>query len=50
MYNMNLPGAPLVDFDKFFDGESLAQEDLVAWINIGMHHLVRPPPSTSQTS
>lgn len=41
MWNMNLPGKPMVDFHKFFDGENLTQEDLVAWVNIGMHHLVR---------
>ncbi|KIY73996.1 amine oxidase catalytic domain-containing protein [Cylindrobasidium torrendii FP15055 ss-10] len=39
MWNMNLPGLPVVDFHKFFDGESLDQEDVVAWINVGMHHL-----------
>jgi len=48
MWNMNLPGAPPVDFAQFFDGESLSQEDLVAWINIGMHHLpqAEDAPST----
>lgn len=30
----------MVDFHNFFDGEDLTQEDLVAWINVGMHHLV----------
>ena len=30
---------PPVDFDKFFDGESLVQEDLVVWFNLGMHHV-----------
>ncbi|KAF7984670.1 hypothetical protein HWV62_12936 [Athelia sp. TMB] len=39
MWNANLPGAPVVDFSKFFDGESLNQTDLVAWINVGTHHL-----------
>ncbi|OJA18090.1 hypothetical protein AZE42_04165 [Rhizopogon vesiculosus] len=39
MWNFNLPGAPPVDFHKFFDGENLTQEDLVTWINVGMHHL-----------
>ncbi|KAL0953888.1 hypothetical protein HGRIS_005060 [Hohenbuehelia grisea] len=39
MWNQNLPGAPPVDFDRFFNGEGLAQEDLVAWVNVGTHHL-----------
>nr|XP_018261712.1 uncharacterized protein I303_06153 [Kwoniella dejecticola CBS 10117]OBR83870.1 hypothetical protein I303_06153 [Kwoniella dejecticola CBS 10117] len=30
---------PLVNFDKFFDGEKLVQEDLVMWFNLGMHHV-----------
>lgn len=30
----------MVDFHKFFDGENITQEDLVAWVNVGMHHLV----------
>lgn len=41
MWNLHTPGAPVVDFHDFFDGESLEQEDLVAWVNIGMHHIVR---------
>ncbi|THH32251.1 hypothetical protein EUX98_g1956 [Antrodiella citrinella] len=41
MFNFNLPGAPVVDFHKFFDGENLTQEDLVAWVNLGMHHLTQ---------
>ncbi|TLD18700.1 hypothetical protein E2P81_ATG11610 [Venturia nashicola] len=28
-----------VDFDKFFDGETVVQEDLVVWFNLGMHHV-----------
>ena len=39
--NQNMPKAPLVEFWKFFDGESLVQEDLVAWVNLGMHHYTR---------
>ncbi|KAH7060686.1 copper amine oxidase [Macrophomina phaseolina] len=31
--------APLVDFNDFFDGEDLVQEDLVVWFNLGMHHV-----------
>jgi len=30
----------MVDFHNFFDGENITQQDLVAWINLGMHHLV----------
>ncbi|OAQ61331.1 membrane copper amine oxidase [Purpureocillium lilacinum] len=29
----------LVDFNKFFDGESLDQEDIVLYFNLGMHHM-----------
>ncbi|KAI0696783.1 amine oxidase catalytic domain-containing protein [Cytidiella melzeri] len=39
MWNMNLPGKPVVDFHKFFDGENITQKDLVAWVNVGMHHI-----------
>jgi primary-amine oxidase len=30
---------PLVDFNTFFDGESLAPEDIVLYFNLGMHHM-----------
>lgn len=30
---------PPVDFRAFFDGESLRDEDLVLWLNLGMHHV-----------
>lgn len=33
------PQKPLVDFNKFFNGESLDQEDLVLYFNLGMHHM-----------
>jgi len=36
--NMDVHDPP-VDFAKFFDGESLLQEDLVLWVNLGMHHV-----------
>lgn len=39
MWNMHLAAAPPVDFARFFDGESIEQEDLVLWINVGMRHL-----------
>ncbi|KAH8152383.1 uncharacterized protein LAJ45_03223 [Morchella importuna] len=32
-------GDPLVNFGNFFDSESLAQEDIVVWFNLGMHHV-----------
>lgn len=43
--NIHLPGKPTVDFDQFFDGESLDQEDLVVWLNLGMHHINRAEDS-----
>ncbi|TLD30725.1 hypothetical protein PspLS_03075 [Pyricularia sp. CBS 133598] len=40
--NQNVPAAPLVEFWRFFeDDESLVQQDLVAWVNLGMHHYTR---------
>ncbi|KAF2646794.1 amine oxidase catalytic domain-containing protein [Massarina eburnea CBS 473.64] len=43
---------PLVDFSKFMDGDSLAQEDLVLWFNLGMHHIPHTGdlPNTIMTS
>ncbi|KAK2596781.1 hypothetical protein QQS21_006109 [Conoideocrella luteorostrata] len=37
-YNVLDPVEPIIDFAKFFNGESLDQEDLVLWFNLGMHH------------
>lgn len=39
--NINLPFTPQQDFSKFFDGESVEDEDLVVWFNLGMHHFTR---------
>ncbi|KAJ9649717.1 hypothetical protein H2201_001862 [Coniosporium apollinis] len=39
--NVNLPWKPQQDFAKFFDGESIEQEDLVLFFNLGMHHFTR---------
>jgi primary-amine oxidase len=38
-WNNQDPENPLVNFEEFFDGESLDQEDLVVWFNLGMHHV-----------
>ena len=39
--NVNVPMDPQQDFAKFFDGESVQDEDLVVWFNLGMHHFTR---------
>ncbi|KAI2080782.1 hypothetical protein LOZ04_004158 [Ophidiomyces ophidiicola] len=42
-YNNLDAGKPVIDFNKYFNGESLDQEDLVLYFNLGMHHV----PDTS---
>nr|GAT46652.1 amine oxidase catalytic domain-containing protein [Mycena chlorophos] len=44
MWNINLPGDPPHFYD-YFDGESTEQEDLTAWVNLGMHHIPRAEDS-----
>ncbi|KAI1389577.1 copper amine oxidase [Hypoxylon trugodes] len=39
--NLNMPWKPQQDFAKFFDDESVEGEDLVVWLNLGMHHFTR---------
>ncbi len=38
-YNNQDVHDPPINFAHFFDGESLTQEDLVVWVNVGMHHV-----------
>jgi primary-amine oxidase len=38
-YNSQDVFSPPVNFDEFFDGDNLVQEDLVVWLNLGMHHI-----------
>ncbi|KAL2843196.1 copper amine oxidase [Aspergillus pseudodeflectus] len=38
-YNSQDIHDPPVDFEKFFNSESLNQTDLVVWLNLGMHHV-----------
>ncbi|KAI1868056.1 uncharacterized protein JN550_006544 [Neoarthrinium moseri] len=38
-YNSQDVHDPPINFAEFFNGESLDQEDLVVWLNLGMHHV-----------
>lgn len=38
-YNSVAIEDPPINFGKYFDGDSLDQEDLVLWFNLGMHHM-----------
>lgn len=37
--NALTPDDPLINFSSFLDGENIADEDLVVWFNIGVHHI-----------
>ncbi|KAJ5678298.1 membrane copper amine oxidase [Penicillium maclennaniae] len=36
--NQDVENSP-INFDQFFNGENLTQQDLVVWLNLGMHHI-----------
>ncbi|KAK7427647.1 hypothetical protein QQZ08_005922 [Neonectria magnoliae] len=38
-FNSHDPHNPAVDFEDFFNSESLDQEDIVLYFNLGMHHI-----------
>lgn len=48
-YPFNSQGVndPSINFKHFFDGENLVQKDLVAWINLSLHHI--PHAETCRT-
>ena len=37
----------MINFDKFFDGESLKQEDIVVWLNLGTQEVCEAETSTT---
>jgi len=39
MYDMQAPSQPIRRFSSFTDGDSLAQQDLVAWVSVGTVHM-----------
>ena len=41
VYDLYGPGEPYTTLDSFLDGESIAQQDLVAWVTLGKEHLPR---------
>ncbi|KAI9365972.1 copper amine oxidase [Zopfochytrium polystomum] len=38
-FNQESNNKPLVNFEDFFDGESVDGADIVAWVTLGMHHV-----------
>uniref|UniRef100_A0A8C0XGE3 Amine oxidase n=1 Tax=Castor canadensis TaxID=51338 RepID=A0A8C0XGE3_CASCN len=39
IYNLNDPWTPTVDFTNFINNESIAGQDLVAWVTAGFLHI-----------
>lgn len=54
LYDMQAPADAVVNFDSYINGESLANEDLVAWVMIGNIHIPSsediPSTTTAHTS
>lgn len=40
MYNQQDMADPVLDFLKYVDGENIEQEDLVAWVTLGLMHIM----------
>ena len=41
MTDLFAPAEPHTSLDTFLDGESIVQQDLVAWVTMGKEHLPR---------
>ena len=40
IYNQQDMADPIVDFSKYVNGESIENEDLVAWVTLGLMHIM----------
>ena len=40
IYNQQDMADPVLDFSKYIDGDSIEQEDLVAWVTLGLMHIM----------
>ena len=51
LYAQNDPWNPVLDFEDYINGDSLVDEDLVAWVTMGTHHIpgTEDVPSTPTT-
>ena len=51
IFAQNDPWDPVVDFNDFLDDEEILDEDLVAWVTMGVHHIpgTEDVPSTPTT-